>query len=227
MESRVLKKIKEQLKALFINDNTGHDIEHTIRVYKLAMKFAEKEQANQEIVGLAALLHDVDDYKLFGKENSKNLINAKKIMQENKISSEAQEQVLEIIKTIGYRKLLDGIRPKTLEGKIVSDADMCDAIGANGILRVYAYTKSHNKPFFDENIFPKENITLQNYSMCAETAVCHIFEKILRLKKLMFTQSGELEATKREQITVDFLKHLFEEEEATEWITYLNQNIDN
>jgi len=221
----MIEEVKKLVFELLNNDNTGHGIEHITRVYNLAIKFAKEEKANLELVSLAALLHDVDDYKLFGEKNSNNLTNAKKIMKTVNIDLDTQEKVLEIIRTIGYRRSLQGIRPKSLEGKIVSDADMCDCIGATGIIRLHSYSSYHRKPFFDKNIFPNENIDIKNYPICADSAVNHIFEKILKLKKLMLTKSGQKEATKREKITIDFLRNLFIEEDANEWLKYLDEKI--
>lgn len=76
----MFEKIKNEVKLLMSNDNGGHGFDHVERVYHMAMKLAAKEQANSEIVALAALLHDVDDYKLFGEENAKNLTNARTIL---------------------------------------------------------------------------------------------------------------------------------------------------
>lgn len=106
---------------------------------------------------LIALLHDVDDYKIFGTESTENLTNTKKILEKCAIDAVLKKQVLEAIKTIGFSKRLRGIEPKTLEDKIVSDADMCDILGANGILRVYMYHQKNESPFFDRNVFPVEN----------------------------------------------------------------------
>lgn len=144
-------------------------------------------------------------------------------MNNCKIDTETQNLVLSSLKCIGYSKLLKGFRPETLEGKIVSDADMCDALGANGIIRVYTYSMKNKKPFFDKSIFPIENMTADTYtSKCADISVCHLFEKILKLKNLMLTDSGKKEAESRHQIIVDFLYHLFEEENALEWSEYLD-----
>ena len=144
-------------------------------------------------------------------------------MNNCKIDTETQNLVLSSLKCIGYSKLLKGFRPETLEGKIVSDADMCDALGANGIIRVYTYSMKNKKPFFDKSIFSIENMTADTYtSKCADTSVCHLFEKILKLKNLMLTDSGKKEAESRHQIIVDFLYHLFEEENALEWSEYLD-----
>lgn len=219
----MIQEVKRQVFELLNNDNSGHNMDHIDRVLSLSLKFAEQECADKEVVSLIALLHDVDDYKLFGIENAENLTNARRIMNNCNIDLETQNLVLSSLKCIGYSKLLKGFRPETLEGKIVSDADMCDALGANGIIRVYTYSMKNKKPFFDKNIFPIENMTADKYtSKCADSSVCHLFEKILKLKNLMLTVSGKKEAKSRHQIIVDFLYHLFDEENAPEWTEYLD-----
>ena len=223
----MIEQVKKYVSELLDKDNSGHGMEHINRVLELSLKFAEKESANKSIVSLVALLHDVDDYKLFGIDNAENLTNAKKIMNNCNIDKNTQDSVCLELANIGYSKRLKGCLPTTIEGKIVSDADMCDALGANGILRVYTYSMKNGKPFFDKDKFPTKNMTAQQYiGKCADSSVCHIFEKILKLKNLMLTDSGKKESQKRHQIIVDFLYHLFEEENATEWTEYLNNYLD-
>ena len=220
----MIEKVKKQVYELLNKDNSGHGNDHIDRVLELSLKFAQKETANKDVVALIALLHDVDDYKLFGEENAENLTNAKSIMNKANVPNDIQNQVLSSLKCIGYSKLLKGFRPTTIEGKIVSDADMCDALGVNGVLRVYKYSMKNGKPFFDKNVFPIEDMTADKYTRkCADSSVCHIFEKILKLKDLMMTESGKQEAQERHQIIVDILYHLFEEENAPEWTEYLNE----
>lgn len=220
----MIERVKKQVSELLGKDNSGHGMEHINRVLELSLKFAEKENANKDIVSLIALLHDVDDYKLFGIDNAENLTNAKKIIEDCNVDKKTQEQVCCALNNIGYSKRLKGFCPTSLEGKIVSDADMCDALGANGILRVYSYSLKNGKPFFNKDIFPIENMTAEKYTRrCADSSVCHIFEKILKLKNLMLTESGKEEAKSRHQIIIDFLYHLFDEENASEWTRYLNE----
>lgn len=215
--------VKQEVIKLLDKDNSGHGMDHINRVLDLSLKFAEKENANAQVVALITLLHDVDDYKLFGMENAEKLINARRIMDNCNVDKDIQEQVCDALNNIGYSKRLKGNCPTTLEGKIVSDADMCDALGANGILRVYTYSMKNGKPFFDRNIFPIEDMNAEKYTRkCADSSVCHIFEKILKLKDLMLTDSGKEESKNRHQIVVDFLYHLFNEENAPEWTEYLN-----
>ena len=220
----MIEQVKRKVNELLNKDNSGHGMEHINRVLNLSLKFAKKENGNQIIVSLIALLHDVDDYKLFGMDNAENLTNAKRIMRECNVDKNIQEQVCFALNNIGYSKRLKGCIPTTLEGKIVSDADMCDALGANGIIRVYTYSMKNGKPFFNKDIFPIEDMTAEKYtSRCADSSVCHLFEKILKLKDLMLTESGKEEAKNRHQIIVDFLYHLFDEENVPEWTDYLKK----
>ena len=220
--------IKKQVSCLLEKDDSGHAMDHINRVYELSLKFAQNENVNLDVIKLIALLHDVDDYKLFGKSNAENLTNAKMIMENANVSEEIENQVLNSLRNIGYSKLLRGYRSTTIEGMIVSDADMCDALGVTGILRVYKYSIKNGKPFFDKTIFPIENMTADKYTRkCADTSVCHIFEKILKLKNLMLTESGKKEAEKRHDMVVNVLYNLFEEENVPEWKEYLDNFLDN
>ena len=158
----MIESVKNEVEKLLGNDDSGHDKDHINRVLVLSLRFAKSENADEYITALIALLHDVDDYKLFGLENEKNLSNARNIMNICNIDSSIQKKVCEEIRNIGYSKRLKGLAPTTIEVKIVSDADMCDALGAVSILRVFKYTTKMNKPFFDKNIFPILLITMLN-----------------------------------------------------------------
>lgn len=219
----MIEEIKKQVYELLQSDNSGHGIEHINRVLDLSIRFAKEENANIEIVSLIALLHDVDDYKLFGEDNAKNLSNTRLFMKNANVSEDVQRIVIENIENFGYSNRLKGLSPITLEGKIVNDADMCDCVGVNGILRTFTYSLKKNRPFFDKDKFPVEDIDFNQYTNKGSySSVCHIFEKILKLKKLMLTEAGKNEIEKRHQITIDILYHLFEEENTPEWKEYLD-----
>ena len=222
----MIEDIKKQVYNLLNNDDSGHGYDHIERVLNMSLKFAEKENADINVVALIALLHDVYDYKLFGVENANNLTNAKKFMANANVPLEIQNKVLSELSCIGYSKTLKGIRPKTIEGMIVSDADMCDCLRVTGILRTYKFSLKYSRPFFDKNIFPIDNINFKEYLKgYAETSICHIFDKLLKLKYLMMTESGKEEAINRHKIVVDVLYHLFEEENVPEWKEYLDSYI--
>lgn len=223
----MIEEVRKRVYKLLDKDNSGHGMEHVNRVLNLSLEFAKIENANKDIVALIALLHDVDDYKLFGMENADNLTNAKNILKQCSVPDNIKEQVLNAIKTIGYSKRLKGISPTTLEGMIVSDADMCDGIGANAILRSYQYNLAHGNIFFDKNIYPTLNMSATDYmTKRIGNVVTHMFEKLLKLKDLMLTNSGKKEAIERHNIMIEFLYHFFEEENVPEWINYLDNYLD-
>lgn len=223
LDYELINKATALTSEILANENSGHGMEHILRTYRLAMKFAEKEDCNPTLVALGAILHDVDDYKLFGQQAQDNLPNTRKVLKEINADEKTTNEIINIIKSIGYKKRLNGTIPNTIEGKIVSDADMCEAVGVNGILRTFQYSLQHNKPFFDKNEWPITDMSYDKYSRkCSDSSVCHLFEKGLKLKYMMLTKAGKHEAEKRHNITVDFLKALFDEDDTPEWTEYLD-----
>lgn len=218
-----MEKIENSVRAL-LRSHDAHEFDHVDRVRRLALAFADKESADKYIVELAALLHDVDDYKLFGSEHAKNLTNARSILDDNGVGGETKNQILEIIKTMGYNNYLDGIRPTSIEGKIVSDADMCDAIGAQGIIRTHAYNLSKGRTFFDKEILPvnKQKSSDLYRNAKDEHAVQHFFDKLLLIPSILMTESGLEEGNKRLGIMIEFLNELFIEENSSVWTKYLS-----
>ena len=157
-----------------------------------------------------------------------DLTNAKKIMNSVNVSKDKQEIVLSSLKKIGYRNCAHGIRPDSIEGKIVSDADMCDAMGANGILRTYKFGLKFGKEFFNKNENPQTYLEINDYrDKIADCSVQHMFEKLLKLKGLMITDAGKKEALVRHEAMVNFLYQLFDEEEADNWKEYLDKYLND
>ena len=60
MDKNIIDNAMEFVKTVFKDDYSGHDYFHTLRVYKLATRIAEYENADLCAVQLGALLHDVD-----------------------------------------------------------------------------------------------------------------------------------------------------------------------
>lgn len=221
----MIKSIEQKVKELMAGDNTGHSFDHVERVYHTAIDLCNQEDANMEVVALAALLHDADDYKLFGQECADNLTNAKRIMNECNVTDDVQTQVCQVIANMGYNKALKGIRPQTIEGKIVSDADMLDAIGANGIVRCMAFALARcETTVFDAEVWPNPDMSAEEYkkpNRKSDNFINHFFEKLLKLKNMMMTEAGKKEALKRHKIMFDFLEAFFRENNLPQWQAYL------
>ena len=178
----------EYIKGLFEGNSDGHDFDHTMRVYKNAMKIAAKEQGcDLRIVALAALLHDTDDYKLFDTENNAN---ARSFLKAHGISDNETEMICRAINSVSFSKN-KGKKPDTLEGMIVQDADRLDAIGAIGIGRTFAYGGKHGRSL--------------------DSSIDHFHEKLLLLKDEMNTASAKEIAEQRHAFMEGFLKEYEEE----------------
>ena len=137
-------------------DSSGHDFEHIRRVLTNAEKIAaETPEADVEIVRLAAILHDVDDYKLNNGE-----ARADGFLREAGAADDVREKVLAVTNAIGFSK--SGSRPQfeMIEQAVVSDADKLDAMGAVGVCRTVMYSAATGRKLFDEAEFPKENLTV-------------------------------------------------------------------
>ncbi len=223
-----LEAVEQKVKALLAKDRSGHGWEHVGRVYHNAMQICREEKGNEEIVALAALLHECDDYKLFGQECAEKLLNARRIMNECGIGEDIKKQVLEIICNLGYSKYLTGTQKLDANGRIVQDADMLDSLGTTGIIRtvVFNAAKGSGKVFVRSQ-FPRDNLKKEEYQnkVCdEETAVNHLFEKILKLKNIMYTSAGRKEAGWRHAAVVDFLRAFFREQNCPEWSAYLEEH---
>lgn len=192
----IIEQAHDFVRDIFAGDSSGHDFDHTLRVYKTAVKIAQSEGADLLTVQLAALLHDVDDRKL-SPETAENLGNAVRFLREHAVSEEQIQTVCRIISEVSFSKHPGA--PSTLEGKCVQDADRLDALGAIGIARTFAFGGSRGRALHDP---AGEDAT---------TSIAHFYDKLLLLKDLMNTAAGKLLAVERDAFMRDFLEQFYAE----------------
>lgn len=185
MKDKIIASAFNYIEDLFKNDFGGHDVEHSKRVYQNALLIAKCEpECDLFVVSLAALLHDVDDHKMFHTENNAN---ARAFLESVQLDQNQIDRICELMNGISFSKNR-GVRPETLEGKIVQDADRLDAIGAIGIARTFAFGGERKRPL--------------------SATVQHFYDKLLLLKDEMNTAEGKRIAELRHQLMVDFLYEL-------------------
>jgi uncharacterized protein len=190
-------------KQQFEHESSGHDFQHTLRVYRMALRLAKTEGADPNTVALAAILHDVDDYKLFGSPLGSTQ-NAMEFMVNEKCDQTLIDNVIEIIQTLSF-KGTSTQSCRTLEGQIVQDADRLDAIGAIGIARAFTFGGNRNRILHDPSIPPNLHMDASAYVNHQGTTLNHFYEKLILLKDQMNTQSAKDIAEHRHQVLIDFL----------------------
>lgn len=209
MDKTVINDAIEFVRNTFNDDYSGHDYFHTLRVYKMAARIAEQENADLITVQLAALLHDVDDIKL-SPETYANKDRAVTFLKNHGISETMIETVCKIIGEVSF-KGTDSVTPETIEGKCVQDADRLDALGAVGIARTFAYGGSHDRIIHDPDIKPTVNMNADKYQGHISTSINHFYEKLFLLKDMMNTDTAKKIAEQRENYMKAYISEFLDE----------------
>ncbi len=193
-------------------DYTGHDYLHVERVWKMAKRIAHECGADTTIVELAALFHDISDYKLNGGSETAGPEKARRWIEAHTGSRTTADTVAQIILDIPFRgALVPAGPPLSLEAQCVQDADRLDAIGAIGIARAFAFGGAMKQPMINAEIKPRLHASFDDYKRKNGTTVNHFYEKLLLLSGRMNTASGRRLAEERHALMVKFLRQLSNE----------------
>jgi uncharacterized protein len=201
------------VRTVLSDDGSGHDWWHVYRVWKLAQRIGRAENADLLIVELAALLHDIADWKLHDGDSAVGPAKAKAWLDSLALDIGITEHVCGIIANMSFKGATVEQPPLSREGQVVQDADRLDAVGAIGIARAFAYGGSKGRAIHDPQIRPAEHRTAEDYLKPGPT-VNHFYEKLLLLKDRMNTPAGRAIAEARHQFMEDFLRQFYAEWEG-------------
>ena len=216
----IIQKTEEYIKKRFEGESTGHGWWHIQRVLKMALKIAEKEKVNTSedidlfVVKLAALLHDIADWKFNSGDDSAGFKLSREWLEKLGVDEKTISAVCEIVKNISFRGGTVSSEMKTIEGKIVQDADRLDTLGAIGIARTFAYGGLRDREIYNPDMKPRECKSFEEYKNYKGTSINHFYEKILLLKDRMNTKTGKKIAEKRHKYMENFLEEFFGEWEG-------------
>jgi uncharacterized protein len=183
----------------FIEQNMGHEYEshnfqHAFRVLNNAekiMKIENNNNLNKLVVCTSCLVHDFVDCKLFEDvEGQHNKLRS--ILKELDYSLDDIEFIFDIIDNISYSK---GVIPKSIEGKIVQDADRLDALLAFGVLRPFTFGSKMNRPLYDDK----------------NSSLAHYIEVKLTKAELLNTEGAKRIRDENGDIIYIFLAYLLNE----------------
>ena len=192
----------------------GHDWWHIYRVCNTASKIAIAEGADQFIVQMAALLHDIADSKFHNGNENIGPETAVNFLKSINVDNDTIVHIEAIIRNLSFKNTFDNITFKSLELDVVTDADRLDAIGAIGIARTFNYGGYKGSEIYNPDIKPNRNITKQQYKNSNAPTINHFYEKLLKLKNMMKTKTGIKIANNRHVFMEDFLKQFYNEWEG-------------
>lgn len=190
--------------------DAGHDIKHIKRVVKTAKQLAAAEGADLAVVLPAAWLHDcvqvAKDTPLRSQASRMAAEQAKQLLSEWGYPKAQLEAIAHAIEAHSFSA---NIPCQTLEAKVVQDADRMDALGAIGTVRTLLVGQSFGNPLLaDEDPFCVHRTANDQTSI-----IDHFYTKLLNLKDTFQTDAARLEAQKRHDFMVTFLKQLAHETE--------------
>ena len=206
-KSEIIIKIKKYVKNICQNDSTGHDWWHIQRVYNNAMLINKEENADEFIIALTALMHDLYDYKFYKGDATKALKDTlKKLEVYDDISQNDIENIVYNCANLGFSSNFVEKKELSLEGKIVQDADRLDALGAIGIARTFCYGGKVGRLMYDpeNNELVNESEYKQNGS---RTSISHFYDKLLKIKDMMNTDTARNIAEERHKYLKGFCRN--------------------
>lgn len=203
-----IEKLKIQVQKKMRKNDPAHDFEHTMRVYKNAQKLARKEKADLKLVLAAALLHDIVSFPKSDRRSktssTKSALEAQKMLKRYDYSNNEIEIVSQAIRDHSFTK---GVVPRTIEGKVLQDADRLDAIGTIGIARTFSVGGAEKRPFFNK----RDPFCQTRKPNDQRWTLDHFYKKLLLLEKKMNTKAAKIEAKRRTRIMKKFLNDLRKE----------------
>ncbi len=202
------------VKATLKDAEGGHDWWHIYRVWQAAKHIAQGENANDLVVQLGALLHDIADSKFNGGDENIGPATAKAFLESQQVEAATVDHVVQIISNISFKGGKEQQLFKSLELDIVQDADRLDAMGAIGIARAFNYGGFKNRPLYNPNNPPNLNKTKEAYKHNNDPTINHFYEKLLLLKDRMNTATGKQLAQQRHQFMEQYLAQFYKEWEG-------------
>jgi uncharacterized protein len=213
----ILDKTRKFVREQMEGEGTGHDWWHIVRVVNSALHIAEKEGGDLLVIELAALLHDIADWKFNDGDTTVGARVAREWLQKVGARDAVIEEVAYIVEHVSFKGGTNMHVMKTTEGKIVQDADRLDAMGAIGISRAFAFGGAFGRTLYNPDVKPNEYDSFKTFKNTASDnhTINHFYEKLLLLKDRMNTKTGRQLAKQRHEFMENYLKQFYAEWEGS------------
>ena len=189
----------------------AHDSEHVLRVYRWAIRLAPEADADVDLTGAAALVHDLVNIpkehrdRPLGSEMSAQA--SRGLLEASGYGPSERAAIVEAVRTTSWSR---GLSPTSAMGAVLQDADRLDAIGALGIARTFATAQAMSSRGQDSRFYdPADPMAKSGRPLNdRRQPVDHFFAKLLKLAETMHTPTARAEAAKRHERMVNFLANL-------------------
>ena len=202
-------KLIEEARTVIKDDDPSHDLEHALRVLNNAEYIAQFEGGDLEIIIPAALFHDVVNYpkddprSKYAPEESARVV--RKILE--KSQGYKKEKIKRVERAIIQHSYSKGIKPESLNSKIVQDADRLEATGAISIMRTFCSAGQMKNKFYNS----KDPFCERREPDSLSYAIDLFYKRLLKIKDLMNTNTAKTLAEKRTRFLYTFLEQLRDE----------------
>lgn len=208
----VLDAIRKTAENHFAGASGSHGWDHTLRVYRLCRHIGRVENAEMDVLLIAAYLHDIgrchqDASKGAVCHAEKGARIAEPIVNALPIGDDQKKNILHCIRAHRFR---NDLKPKTLEAKVLFDADKLDAIGAVGIARAYLFAGEIGARLHNAGIAVEQT---QMYSE-NDTGFREYQVKLRKIKDRILTREGRRMAVERHAYMEEFFNRFLEEYEG-------------
>jgi uncharacterized protein len=183
----------------------AHDLSHVKRVVKNCQYLTDIESGNSLITLPAAWLHDCvavpKDSPLRAQGSKLAAEAAVDFLAETDYPEELLSEVYHAIEAHSYSA---NIPTRSLEARVVQDADRLDSLGAIGIARCLLVGGHLNRPLFDatdpfcDHRDPDDSLY----------TIDHFYSKLFKLPNTMQTETGRQEAHRRADLMKEYLDNL-------------------
>jgi len=198
-------KLIEEAKKRISSDDPSHDLGHALRVLANAETIARIEGGDPEIIIPAALFHDVVNYPKDDPRSDYSADDSAILTSDilYNIESYDRSKIPYVAQAIAEHTFPKGIRPTTLESKIVQDADRLECTGAIAIMRTFSSTGQMKRGFYNPSEpFCENNNTGKNYALDL------FYKRLFRVKDLMNMYTARRMAEERTAFLYLFMEQL-------------------
>lgn len=186
----------------------SHDLSHLLRVWKNATAIHDEEGGDLEILAAATILHDC----VAVEKNSSHRAQASRLAAEkaSKLLADIGWQSPRVAATahaIEAHSFSANIPPRTLEAKILQDADRLDAIGMVGAARCFYIAGRMGSGLYD----PLDPMAIDRNLDDKSFAIDHFEVKLFKLTAGFNTVRGAQIAKVRQERLRRFLGEFLDE----------------